>query len=438
MRVAIRRFAGLFSAAMVCVALAGGLPGAATGQEAGGQMATGQEAAPAMSLDAVMEAERHQIQRSAGGSVRPPADAVANTPMEPGVTRPLDAAPRGAKDPIDPLGTRGLNSDATLWGEIRHGETFTTQAPGPVSDFLVQDAGMGWQAARAKGGSLQVYGFYGLAGVLVLLVAFYLFRGKIRIDAGRSGDVIERFRPLERFGHWLLAGSFILLALTGLNLLYGKDYLLPLIGKEAFASATLAGKWVHNNVAWAFMASLVLVFLMWVLHNIPSRIDLIWLAKGGGLFSKNVHPPSRKFNAGQKIIFWSTILLGASVSASGLALLFPYELPMFGKTFSVLNSLGAEAVLGTALPETLTPIQEMQYAQLWHTIVAFGMIVVILAHIYIGSVGMEGAFDAMGSGQVDRNWAKEHHGLWVEEHDAKEAKAGGARSRPAPAATPAE
>lgn len=313
----------------------------------------------------------------------------------------------------------GPNSVSTLWGELRAGETGTVSIPDKTSAVLVQDTGMSWLKWREKGGPLQKYGGYAMIAIFGLLLLFYLLRGRIKIEHGLANLTIERFKPVERFGHWLLAGSFVVLALSGLNLLYGKDFIMPLIGKEAFATVTGAGKWAHNNMAWAFMLGLVMVFVMWVLHNIPSRIDLIWLAKGGGLFSKGVHPPSRKFNAGQKMIFWGTILLGVSISASGISLLFPGEAPMFAKTFAIINSLGYPTVMGAALPEVLTPMQELQYAQIWHTIVAFAMIFMIIAHIYIGSVGMEGAFDAMGNGQVDRNWAKEHHDLWVEEEDAK-------------------
>jgi formate dehydrogenase subunit gamma len=158
--------------------------------------------------------------------------------------------------------------------------------------------------------------------------------------------------------------------------------------------------------------------------------DVKWLLQGGGLFSEGVHPPSRKFNAGQKLIFWAVILLGASASLSGVSLLFPYELPVFAKTFAILNALGAGAVWGAPLPVELTALEEMQYAQIWHTIVALAMIVIIIAHIYIGTLGMEGAFDAMGTGMVDRNWAEEHHGLWVAEEDARATRNA--------AATPAE
>ncbi|MEL6999001.1 MAG: formate dehydrogenase subunit gamma, partial [Pseudomonadota bacterium] len=249
---------------------------------------------------------------------------------------------------------------------------------------------------------------------------------------GPTDQRIERFKSVERFAHWLLAVSFILLALTGLNLLYGKDWILPLIGKESFALVTNAGKWVHNNVAWAFMLAIVMVFFMWVRHNLPSLLDLRWFAQGGGLVGLG-HPPARKFNAGQKLIFWSVILLGGSISASGISLLFPYEAPMFAKTFVILNDVGiSQLVMGAPLATELTPIEEMQYAQIWHTVVAFAMIFIILAHIYIGSVGMEGAFDAMGSGQVDLNWAREHHGLWVDEEQEK------AQGSKGLAATPAE
>ena len=370
---------------------------------------------------------------AAQSSVRPPDNAVTNAPAAPGEARVPDAvAPfeGAARAPLDILGP---NSDSTLWGEIRQGNSFTASIPDKNAATLVQSYGVEWQNIRSAKGPLRTYGGISLFAVLALLFVFYLYRGRIMIEHGHSGNLIERFKPVERFGHWLLAGSFILLALTGLNLLYGRDLLIPLLGKENFAAITEAGKWLHNNVAWAFILGLVMVFVMWVIHNLPSITDVRWLAKGGGLFTEGVHPPARKFNAGQKLIFWSVILLGASASLSGVSLLFPYEMPLFAKTFAILNSLGAEAVWGAPLVTELTPLQEMQYAQIWHAIVALAMIVIVVAHIYIGSMGMEGAFDAMGSGMVERNWAEEHHSLWVEEEDAK-ARSSGSDA----AATPAE
>ena len=281
---------------------------------------------------------------------------------------------------------------------------------------------------KFRKGPLVTYGGYLLLGTLGFLALFFLLRGRIRIDGALSGRKVLRFSSLERFGHWLMGGAFILLAVTGLVQLMGRLFIIPLIGREAFSPIAIAGKWAHNNVSWAFMLGLILVTVLWLIHNIPAKHDLKWLAVGGGLFSKGVHPPAKKFNAGQKIIFWAVVVLGASISVSGLSLLFPFELPMFAATFDALNASGLPRLLGFAdLPTTLTPHAEMQLAQTWHAIIAFVFIAVILAHIYIGSVGMEGAFDAMGKGEVDEEWAKEHHGMWLDEVKAKAAAQSAAR-----------
>lgn len=319
------------------------------------------------------------------------------------------------------LRTRGAASDSEVWEQLRFGTADVTASnDGAGAKILIQDSGMAWYEFRA--GPLRQYGGYALLGTLGLLMLFYLLRGPIRIESGRSGQTILRFNLLERTGHWLLAISFIILGLTGLITLFGRIALIPWLGKEAFAPIAAASKWLHNWVAWPFMTALAIIFLMWVVQNIPNRHDLVWLMKGGGLFSKGVHPPAKKFNAGQKIVFWLVIILGVSVSASGLSLLMPFEMPLFTKTFALLNSTGIPGWFGAEpLPSQLTPHAEMQLATLWHAIVAFVMMAVILAHIYLGSVGMEGAFDAMSRGQVDLNWAREHHNLWVEEEEAKAA-----------------
>ncbi len=298
-------------------------------------------------------------------------------------------------------------SDPKIWRDIRHGVFGTVSIPDKKAAQLVQSAGTDWQTFR--NGPVSTWGGWGLAGIVVLLALFLTTRGRIAIDAGPSGQTIERFNALERFAHWLSAGSFVVLALTGLNLLYGRQILLPLLGPEAFSALSVAGKYGHNYLAFAFMAGVVLMLVLWLGQNIPNKDDLIWLAKGGGMFAKGVHPPARKFNAGQKIFFWIVILGGVSVSLSGLALLFPFKLPLFAVSFEVMN------IFGFNLPTNLTGLEEVQLSQLWHAVVGLVLIIVIVAHIYIGTVGMVGAFDAMGTGRVDRNWAREHHSLWAAE-----------------------
>jgi formate dehydrogenase subunit gamma len=316
------------------------------------------------------------------------------------------------------LGTLGGISKSDMYRGIRYSETdVKVSNTGPAAKILVQDGGMSWLLTRQ--GGIQSYAAYGAGGIIALLVLFYFIRGRMTIEGGPSGNTIERFKPIERFGHWCLAGSFIMLAITGLLLLFGRSVLIPIFGHEANSTIATFSIWVHNNIAWVFMASLVLIFVMWVAHNIPNKLDLVWLAKGGGIIG-NAHPSAKKFNAGQKIIFWMTILLGASVSMSGLSLLFPFEIPMFAKTFGMINTIFP----AMGLPTELLPHEEMQLAHLWHAIVATTMIIAIIAHIYIGSVGMEGAFDAMGSGHVDLEWARQHHDLWVEEEESKSSRGG--------------
>jgi formate dehydrogenase subunit gamma len=275
--------------------------------------------------------------------------------------------------------------------------------PDPKAPGLIKPGNKGW--AETHSSTIRALTIWTMIGMVALLAVFYAYRGRIRIDAGPAGRTIKRFGGVERFAHWLMAVSFILLALTGLNLVLGRSVLLPMIGEAAFGSLSASGKIVHNYMGWAFMLGLALAFVVWVGRNLPKSHDLTWFAMGGGLFKKGVHPPAGKFNGGQKLIFWSVVVGGAALSFTGVMLLFP-------------------AIAGTQA--------DWQLYQLIHGIAAALLTAVILAHIYIGSIGMEGAFDAMGSGEVDLNWAREHHSLWVEEVEGKSAAPhGGGRVAPA-------
>ncbi|TVP71013.1 MAG: formate dehydrogenase subunit gamma [Rhodobacteraceae bacterium] len=279
-----------------------------------------------------------------------------------------------------------------------------TTIPDGNAGYLIKPENKAW--AALQGQTLHTLSIVAVVGMLALLTLFYLLRGKIRVDAGLSGRTILRFNAIERFAHWTLATTFIILALTGLNLIIGKTVIMPLIGEAAFGSLSTAGKIAHNYLAWPFMISVLLIFLLWVVHNLPNKVDLEWIKQGGGLLKKGVHPPAKKFNAGQKVIFWTVVLGGAALSYTGVMLLFPADAGTFA---------------------------DWQFYQTVHALVAAAMSAIVIAHIYIGSVGMEGAFDAMGSGEVDENWAKEHHSLWVEE-----VKGQSATAKPSAATTPAE
>ncbi|MFN7002960.1 MAG: formate dehydrogenase subunit gamma [Roseinatronobacter sp.] len=258
--------------------------------------------------------------------------------------------------------------------------------PDANAGYLIKPENKSW--AALQGQTLHTLSIVAVVGMIAILALFYLIRGKIRIDSGWSGRKILRFNAIERFAHWTLATTFIILALTGLNLIIGKSVILPLFGEAAFGTLSSWGKIAHNYLAWPFMVALVMIVLLWIIHNVPNKVDLEWIKQGGGLLKKGVHPPARKFNAGQKLIFWSVVLGGAALSYTGIMLLFPGEAGTFA---------------------------DWQFYQTVHALVAAALSAIVIAHIYIGSIGMEGAFDAMGSGEVDENWAKEHHALWVEE-----------------------
>ncbi len=343
---------------------------------------------------------------------------------------PGHATTESAGDTGEPIVMAGGPTLPDIWRGPRFDTSDVTVSTGGDADkVLVQEGGMRWQAFRA--GPLSSFGAWLLLGTIAALTLFYLLRGRIMVAGALTGRMVTRFRSVERLAHWLLAGSFILLAVTGLLLKYGRSYIAPLFGNEFNATLLLASKLIHNNVAWLFMLSLSMIFFIWVRHNLPHRTDLTWFAQAGGLLGKR-HPPARKFNAGQKLIFWSVILLGGLISLSGLSLLFPFELPLFSKTFAALNSVGIPGLLGIdEFPVTLAPQEEMALAQAWHVILSFVLMAIILAHIYLGSVGMQGAYAAMGSGKVDEAWAHQHHSLWLDELKAKQDKDAPKQTKPA-------
>ena len=284
----------------------------------------------------------------------------------------------------------------------------TIQGRGSIPDTksytIEQPAGRDWRHFHEV--TLRWIGAVAILGILAVLVIFYLWRGMVRIESGRSGHTIVRFNAFERFVHWMTATCFIILALSGLNITFGRALLLPLMSPEAFTTWSEWAKYAHNYLSFPFTLGVILIFFMWVAGNIPNRVDVEWFKRRGGMVGHD-RPPAYRFNGGQKLIYWIVVLGGSAIAVSGYLLMFPF----YG-----------------------TDIQTMQNAEIAHGIIAMLFIAAMLGHIYIGTIGMEGAFEAMGTGTVDVNWAKEHHNLWLEE-----VRAGSQRHlAQQPAATPGE
>lgn len=312
----------------------------------------------------------------ATSDVRPPSSSVTEaqpTPIEPALPTSLER-------------TRA----ADLWRDVKDGTTGRVTIPDQKAARLIQTGGTDWMFWRND--RITLLGTVSIGAMMGLLVLFFLIKGRIRIDSGPASEKILRFTGVERFGHWMTAISFLVLAITGLNTLYGRDVLLPFMGADAFATLSRGGKWVHNFGGFVFIAGLLWIFVTWVRHNFWDRYDFNWILKGGGLVLKGVHPPATKFNFGQKTVFWMVILVGLGLSFTGLHMLMPFW---------------------------FTTLEQMQLLQLLHAGLGVTLFALMLAHIYIGSLGMESAFDAMSTGWVDLNWAKEHHSVWVDEEIAK-------------------
>ena len=321
-------------------------------------------------------------------------------------TQPLSAQQRNPDNSVNP--TASAVKEDQLLRELNRVQG-RVSLPDQKSGLIEQPAGRDWRQFHQV--TLKWIGIISIIGVTVGILIFYLVRGMVRIQAGRSGRVIVRFNAFERFVHWMTATCFVILAISGLNITFGKDLLMPLMGPEAFTIWSQTLKYLHNYLSFPFTIGVVLILLMWIGGNIPNRVDREWLRRGGGIVGDD-HPPAYRFNAGQKLIYWIVVLGGSAVAISGYLLMFPF----YG-----------------------TGIAGMQIAQIVHGVIAVLFVAAMLGHIYIGTIGMEGAFEAMGEGTVDVNWARQHHSLWLQDEMARTGpNESQSQPRGAPAATPAE
>ncbi|MBI2772011.1 MAG: formate dehydrogenase subunit gamma [Burkholderiales bacterium] len=315
-------------------------------------------------------------------------------------------------------------NNAPMWRGVAGGMEGVTSLPksqAPEAGILIQapvqypgsrmtTAGEAWRQVRNEW--LIPYGGALFLIVLGAIAIFYFTKGPIGHNPadGGKGARIERFTPFERSAHWSNAIAFCILAVSGLVMAFGKFILLPVLGGSLFGWLTWVLKTMHNFAGPVFAVSLIIVFVTFLRDNWPQRGDLGWLLKGGGMFGKSEghEPPSNRFNAGEKLIFWGGVLvLGFFVVSSGLA-------------------------LDKLLPGITYDRQTMQIVHMFHNVSTILMMCMFAGHIYIGTIGMRGAYTAMRRGYVDEAWAREHHAYWYE--DIKAGKIAAQRSQPLVAA----
>jgi formate dehydrogenase subunit gamma len=268
---------------------------------------------------------------------------------------------------------------------------------------VMSTAGEAWR--KYRNGPVTFFGGWLVVIVAVAIGAFYLWKGPIRLQHPPTGRMILRFNAIERWTHWSVAISFCVLGISGLVMLFGKHILLPVIGYTLFAWLTMLMKNLHNFIGPLFILSIILMAIIYVRHNLPSLSDFTWIARLGGMLSGK-HVPSGRFNAGEKGWFWiGVVLLGTLMSVTGMVLLFP--------NFEQLRST-------------------MQQAHIVHAVGSIVFIVMSFAHIYLGTVGMEGAYEGMRTGYVDEEWAREHHSLWYDDIKSGKVRTGDETTPAAP------
>jgi len=278
--------------------------------------------------------------------------------------------------------TQPLNN-APVWRDVRSGAPQVTTVRGRETNVLIQSQGETWRSLRVPivfgGGMIVALAILGLA-------VFYLLRGPL--EGGTGGRQIERFSPMDRYAHWLLAIVWVTLAITGLILSLGKSVLLPLIGYTLFSWLATLSKNLHNFVAPILIVAIPFMFIRYIRDNGIGMDDVKWFLNIKGYFQGHEHP-SHRFNAGEKLVFWFVLVIFSTVLViSGLVLLFPN----FDQTRST-----------------------MQAANVVHAVTAYLAIGLAFVHVYLGTIGMVGAYRAMRYGYVDEAWAKHHHLRWYED-----------------------
>lgn len=277
-----------------------------------------------------------------------------------------------------------LASEADSWRKVREGVSGYTAVTGQEAGVLIQGSGQNWRQLRNR--LIATYGAWLLAGTTLALGLFYLWRGQVKLTQERTGITLPRWTFGERFLHWAMAIIFLMLVVTGYSLLYGRTVLIPIIGKPAFSDYVTIAKQLHNYSGPLFIVGLILMFLKWAKDNLPNSLDIAWFKAFGGMVGDK-HPSAELMNAGEKAWFWLLIGAGFAVGVTGLIL----DFTLFGQTRELL-----------------------QISHIIHSVSGLLLTVGALGHIYIGTIGTEGALEGMIHGEVDVAWAKQHHDLWYE------------------------
>jgi formate dehydrogenase subunit gamma len=279
---------------------------------------------------------------------------------------------------------KDTNPRSQSWREVRGEAAGYSTDTKAGANVLIQSSGQDWR--RIRNGYISTFGPWFLLLVTLGIGLFYMLRGPVKLEQERSGRTVTRWSSKQRTLHWVTATLFVIMAIGGLSLLFGRAILRPLLGDAGFAAWASFSKVVHNYTGLLFTVCIVIMIVSWMKNNLPRRADWDWIRKGGGMFGE--HAPAGRVNAGEKMWFWFIAIAGLAVCISGLVL----DFPNFGSSRFT-----------------------MQVANVIHSVLAIAWVGIFLGHVYIGTIGTEGALEGMTTGDVSGEWAKQHHDLWYQE-----------------------
>jgi formate dehydrogenase subunit gamma len=199
-------------------------------------------------------------------------------------------------------------------------------------------------------------------------------------------NLIERYAAEDRINHWVVAITFVLLALSGLALFH----------PAAFWLTNLFGGGQWTRILHPFIGVVMFVAFAWMAlkfwqHNVLADNDRRWLRQWRDVVNNREErlPEVGRYNAGQKLLFWVMVACMAVLILSGIVIWQPYFAPAF-------------------------PITLIRIASLLHALAAFLLILGIIVHIY-AALWIKGSIGAMMRGTVTRAWARKHHPAWYRE-----------------------
>lgn len=225
--------------------------------------------------------------------------------------------------------------------------------------------------------------FFAPIFLIVIILTIGVFFGHYKmIGALKFNHHSRKFKVFSKYNiivHWGSAVPFVLICITGLMMIFGD--------KLGGGMPIRLAKNIHFFATFVFIIFGILMFLMWFKASLFRLYDIKWFKIMGGYLSKNKNPiPAGKFNAGQKMWFWIATLGGFIMAATGIIMHYFY---------GDINFLRLSAII--------------------HNVLGFGVIAMLITHIYMSVFAIEGALESILNGEMGEEELAIMHSFYYKE-----------------------